>query len=144
MSRNTDQLELFKEELSKLSRDVPTYGVWKALLHFLIDLKSDQNEINRQVSGNGNGEAGVLERVQNLEAKLQRVEDLAKVTQSDTRETKNMVLTIYRGEVPDKRPTFDKFVNYFVEKILPPLIVTAMAGAFAFWIAVQNHLILAP
>ena len=84
MKKDTSQLDLFRTELAKLPNETPTKGMWSSLHHVLTDFNNRLDDMHETVRGDGNGEKGLLRRMQILE-------DSVKVIQSDVRETLNMV-----------------------------------------------------
>jgi hypothetical protein len=88
---NTGQLNLFKAEVDSLPKSVPTRGVWKSLLHVLTDFKARMDDIQTTVRGDGNGERGLLHRMEIVENEMRNINSRVGVIQSDVRETLNMV-----------------------------------------------------
>jgi hypothetical protein len=79
-SRTTGQLQLFKEALQRMPRDIHTYPMWENLHHVLVDFKGYMDEINKAVSGDGNGEDGVLKRVTNVESEVRLIRETTTAT----------------------------------------------------------------
>jgi hypothetical protein len=84
MDKITSPLDLFRQELAKLPTKTPTKGMWTSLNFVLTDDSKQLRELHDAVYGDGNGEKGLLRR-------MQIGEDATKVIQSDVRETLNMV-----------------------------------------------------
>jgi len=129
--RNTSPLDLFRQELSQLSNDVPTKQLWKALHFVLTDTNNNVDDLREAVRGNGNGERGLI-------ARMQAIESAVKVTQSDVRETLNMMRSLQPVEiVDDDEPEPDPVPErrWFIDKVLPGLVQTGLIAIVAAVVA---------
>jgi len=122
MGRDTSPLDLFRMELAKLPKNVPTRNMWSSLHYVLTEFKTNLTEMNRIVRGDGNGEKGLLNRVSVLEERT-------KVIQSDVRETLNMVRAL--SNEPRKEEYQIPERKWFIEKVLPGLLQTLIISIVA-------------
>lgn len=115
----------------------------------------------------GNGEPGMDENVRNLvedvveiKGQLQRIVDHTGPTRSELEAMKKAIFMRLnldalgnpkhydennhpnRRASDQERSTFDKVVGYFVEKVLPQLIVWVILAFIAFQIALNQHIII--
>ena len=145
------QVIMLNESLKTVDPSMPTYPLWTRLTAFLGSVCETLNDLQVAVRGDGNGTRGLLERMTVIEGSV-------KVTQSDIREMLNTMRQVYGHERDEMEKVFDesnhpkrratdkedmanKVLMYFINRILPQIIVWAIMGWLAFMIAVNQHLI---
>ena len=118
MGKSTSQLDLFRQELAKLPKTVPTKGMWASLHHVLTDFNNQIDDLRKTVRGDGNGESGLLARVKSTEDKIDEILELLK-----------------NQEKKDRTPER----TWFIEKVLPglfqALIIAITTAIVALYIA---------
>jgi len=141
------------EDLQKVDASLPTYPLWMRLTTFLGSLCESLSDLQLAVRGDGNGSRGLLER-------MAVIEGAVKTTQSDVKDVLNTMRKVYgvdsdefqqfdHGNHPKRRAgdlgndMANKILRYFVNRVLPQIIVWAVLGYAAFQIALNQHVILA-
>jgi len=154
MSNCEKQVERMSEDLQKLDPNQPNYTLWMRLTTFLGSLCEALSDLQVAVRGDGNGTRGLLDRMTTIEGDM-------KSTKSDVREVLNTMRSVYGMDKDEISSRFDeknhpnrrasdqteddlanKVLIYFVNRILPQIIVWLVLGWAAFQIAVNQHLIM--
>lgn len=150
ISNCVDQVGRLSDDLQKIDPSLPTFPLWMRMTTFLGSLCESLSDLQVAVRGDGNGSRGLLERMTAIEGDM-------KAAKSDIREVLTMMRLVY-GMDRDELGKFDennhpkrrksdgdaanRLLDYFVKRILPPIIVWVILGFIAFQIAINQHIIL--
>jgi hypothetical protein len=122
--------EADKEEFRKMIKDT-LYETEPAICKIesmrMAQLETTVKNLSILVAGNGHVEDSILWK-----------------TNKNVEELGRLAAIIERRRLNDagERDTFNSFVRYLVDKIIPSLVTTAILGLIAFQFAVSQHMII--